>query len=146
MRAKCQIFPQEVNQRGPEPQPKQPCYWAMPLKLCIMGNWPRSLLVVAFGISKSEFTWEGGKRYPIDACFSACLLSFLFTSLFLSSLLFFFQFSLFFLPSFLPFPIYGYCSYLYRVNLMKFLYFTPKALSTVSSLRWTPIQSCPTTH
>ena len=74
------------------------------------------------------------------------LLSFLFTSLFLSSLLFFFQFSLFFLPSFLPFPICGYCSYLYMVNLMGFLYFTPRASPTVPGLRWTPFQSCPPTH
>ena len=78
--------------------------------------------------------------------FLSYLLSFLFTSLFLSSLLFFFQFSLFFLPSFLPFPIYGYCSYLYRVNLMGFLYFTPRASLTVPGLQWTPLQSYPPTH
>ena len=72
--------------------------------------------------------------------------SLLFTSLFLSSLLFFFQFSLFFLPWYLLIPICGYCSHLYWVNLMRFLYFTPRASPTVFGLQWTPLQSCPPTH
>ena len=33
--------------REPKPQLGQPCYWAKPSKLCILGNGPRWLLVAA---------------------------------------------------------------------------------------------------
>ena len=51
-----------------------------------MKNWPKFLLVTAFGISKSGFAEEGGKKFPTDAClfyhvFSLFLSLFLFLSL-----------------------------------------------------------------
>jgi len=48
-----------TNQKEPKPQLGQPCYWAKPSKLCILGNGPRWQLLVAFGISKSGFVVRG---------------------------------------------------------------------------------------
>ena len=45
----------------------------------------------------------------------------------------------------MPF-LYGYYSYLYWVNCVGFHYFTPWTSPTISSLQWTPVQSCPPTH
>ena len=77
--------------------------------------------------------------------FMLCLLSFLFTSLFLFSLLFPFQFSLF--PTLVAIPpsIYDHCSYLYCVNPIGFLSFTPMAHQPFYLL-WAPLHSCPLTY
>lgn len=106
---------------------------------------PNSYLLLLLRFQRVSLLQMEEKDILLMHAFLPCLLSFLFTSLFLSSLLLFFQFSLFFLPSFLPFPICGYCSYLYGVNLMGFFYFTPMVSPTFYGLRWTLLQSCPPT-
>ena len=85
--------------------------------------------------------------------FLPCLLSFLFISLFLFPLLFLFQFFLFScLNRYLP-SIYGYYSYLYWANPIRFLFFTSMAhqpfLSVVhpfSRLPTTPLVVRPPLH
>jgi len=67
-------------------------YWTMPLKLCILGNGPKWLLITASRISKNGFTKEGGKKLPTDACLSTVFFS-LFLSPFLSLSLCYFCFS-----------------------------------------------------
>ena len=113
-----------MNQGEPKPQLEQPYYWTMPSKLCILGNGSGLLPVAAVGISKSEFTKEGGKRLPINACISAVstLFSFYFTLSFFSviSLLVLCVSCL----SRYPPSTYGCYSYLYWFKPMRFLYFT----------------------
>ena len=67
--------------RNPNPQLEQCCYRLLPLKLCILGNGPKWLLVTTFGIPNSGFTIEG------DACPYFC---YVFSLLFTTSFLFFF--------------------------------------------------------
>ena len=59
-----------MNQEEPEPQLEQPYYYTMSLRLCILENGPKWLLVVTSRISKSGFVEEGRKRFPTDACLS----------------------------------------------------------------------------
>ena len=53
---------QDVNQREPKPQLEQPFYWAMPLKLCILGNGPRWSLAFTLGFQIVGLLCEGAKR------------------------------------------------------------------------------------
>ena len=59
-----------MNQEEPEPQLEQPYYCTMSLRLCILKNRPKWLLVVTSRISKSGFVEEGRKIFLTDACLS----------------------------------------------------------------------------
>ena len=88
-----------MNQEEPEPQLEQPYYYTMSLRLCILENGPKWLLVVTSRISKSGFVEEGRKIFLTDACLSTVftLFSYHFSFFILSVI------SLLVFSSFLPF-------------------------------------------
>ena len=122
-----------MNQEEPKPQLEQPYYYTMSLRLCILENGPKWLLVITSRISKSGFVEEGRKRFPIDACLSTVFTlfsyHFSFFNLSVISLLVLSAFLPWFLPYLWPLPLF------IMADLMELLPFTPRTLPTVFGLR-----------